>query len=494
MIVSILITSICVWLAYVLLCRRYFPVNEQVATCPGKWPLIGHALQLMNTKEATRNLMAFGEYSAKIGDVVTFYIGPIPVYVVTDPEDVATVANKCLDKLFVYRFIEPMVGKEMVAADVPTWKRNRKVLDLCFKQHILDDYLQLFNERAERFVETIAEDVGQGEVDLKKKISRSVLETTCRTTLGINRDGMNDINDNYAKAINDCLDTLSDRIYKPWLIVDAVFNLSSDKKKLDKALETIFEFSEKTVLLRKAERIQCLQKNEDLNHKGGFKSVLDVILENTITETKSAFTDTQLRNLMDNMLLAAFDTTIYQMNLVLVCIGSSSEVQDKILQEMNLILGKDGRLKGDNLSQLVYLDAVVKEAIRLYPVGPLVGRTTTAHTKLRNVTIPAGSSVVVHIWGTNRNPRQWGPDAEEFRPERWLDSTMPKHQAAFATFGPGKRGCVGKTYALMYIKATVVSLLRKYKITADHKKLKLECKIMFKPLSGHLIEIEERNK
>ncbi|KAF9807604.1 hypothetical protein SFRURICE_008817 [Spodoptera frugiperda] len=470
-------------------------------------PASGHLVRIEKRNE---------DYIDHINMYVAGVCAPVsPVLpIVTDPEDVATVVNKCLDKLFVYRFIEPMVGKEMVAADDNICNcRYRTIINththkvtpfipkgvgrgahahygtycrytMCthFSPCVISPistywttYLQLFNERAERFVETIAEDVGQGEVDLKKKISRSVLETTCRTTLGINRDGMNDINDNYAKAINDCLDTLSDRIYKPWLIVDAVFNLSSDKKKLDKALETIFEFSEKTVLLRKAERVECLQKNEDFNHKGGFKSVLDVILENTITETKSAFTDTQLRNLMDNMLLAAFDTTIYQMNLVLVCIGN-------------------GRLKGDNLSQLVYLDAVVKEAIRLYPVGPLVGRTTTTHTKLRNVTIPAGSSVVVHIWGTNRNPRQWGPDAEEFRPERWLDSTMPAHQAAFATFGPGKRGCVGKTYALMYIKATVVSLLRKYKITADHKKLKLECKIMFKPLSGHLIEIEERNK
>lgn len=80
------------------------------------------------------------------------------------------------------------------------------------------------------------------------------------TTLGINRDGKNDINDNYAKAINDCLDTLSDRIYKPWLIVDAVFNLSSDKKKLDKALETIFEFSEKVSTIIK-ESVVCTEVN-----------------------------------------------------------------------------------------------------------------------------------------------------------------------------------------------------------------------------------------
>lgn len=63
---------------------------------------------------------------------------------------------------------------------MPTWKRNRRILDLCFKQHLLDVYLEMFNEQAGRFVELVAEEVGKGEVDLTEKITRSVLETTCR--------------------------------------------------------------------------------------------------------------------------------------------------------------------------------------------------------------------------------------------------------------------------------------------------------------------------
>ncbi|CAH0697236.1 unnamed protein product [Spodoptera exigua] len=495
MIVTIFITLICMWLVYLLLCRWYFPENERVATFPGKLPFIGHAHKLINTEEAFLNVVSFGEYSMKNGGVAKCYIGPMPFYVVTDPEDVSIVLNKCLDKLFVYKFIEPMVGKMLIAAEVPTWKRNRRIVDLCFKQHILDNYLQVFNERAERFVEALAEDVGQGEVDIRKKITRSILETTCLTTMGINLDGKYEINDKYAQAINVCLNTLSGRIYKPWFIIDFIFNLSSDRKKLDEALETVFEFSKETIQLRKAEHLQRLQQKEDINNKGGFQSVLDVLLENSVTETDSVFTDVELRNIMDNVILAAFDTTIYQILFVLTCIGSSSDVQDKLLEEINLVLGEDGSLRSDNLSQMVYLDAVVKEAIRLYPIAPMTGRQTTTHTKLRNATIPAGSSIIVHVWGINRNPKYWGSDANEFKPQRWLDSTtLPTHQAAFASFGPGKRGCVGKNYAILYIKATVVSLLRKYKITADHTKLKFVCKIMIKPLSGHLIKVEKRHK
>ncbi|KAH9644651.1 hypothetical protein HF086_011820, partial [Spodoptera exigua] len=451
MIVTIFITLICMWLVYLLLCRWYFPENERVATFPGKLPFIGHAHKLINTEEAFLNVVSFGEYSMKNGGVAKCYIGPMPFYVVTDPEDVSIVLNKCLDKLFVYKFIEPMVGKMLIAAEVLfTEKFVKKVQD-------------------EHFVSV--------------------------TTMGINLDGKYEINDKYAQAINVCLNTLSGRIYKPWFIIDFIFNLSSDRKKLDEALETVFEFSKETIQLRKAEHLQRLQQKEDINNKGGFQSVLDVLLENSVTETDSVFTDVELRNIMDNVILAAFDTTIYQILFVLTCIGSSSDVQDKLLEEINLVLGEDGSLRSDNLSQMVYLDAVVKEAIRLYPIAPMTGRQTTTHTKLRNATIPAGSSIIVHVWGINRNPKYWGSDANEFKPQRWLDSTtLPTHQAAFASFGPGKRGCVGKNYAILYIKATVVSLLRKYKITADHTKLKFVCKIMIKPLSGHLIKVEKRHK
>ncbi|CAH1641657.1 unnamed protein product, partial [Spodoptera littoralis] len=402
---------------------------------------------------------------------------------------------------------------------VPIWKRTRKILDLSFKQHILDDYLQLFKERAERFVETLAEDVGQGEVDLIHKITRSVLETSCRklTTLGVNLDGKDEVNDNYARALNESFNILSDRIYKPWFMINPIFNLSNRKKRLDKLLEAVASYTKEIVHQRMKEYLQPLQEKENFSYKGmkiinawlynhwyygSHLSVLDVMLGNSVTDTNFLFTDVELRRIMDTVLVGAFDTTIHQMLYVLICIGSSPQVQDKIIQEMNAVLGKDGQLEKENLSQMVYLDAVVKEVTRLYPIVPVIGRDVRTPTKLRNVTIPAGSSVVVHVWSTNRNTKYWGPDAEEFRPERWLDSTtVPNHQAAYATFGPGKRGCVGKlltlrckSYALMYLKATVVALLRKYKLTADHMKMKLECKVMLKPVSGHLIKIEKRNE
>ncbi|KAJ8715380.1 hypothetical protein PYW07_009862 [Mythimna separata] len=465
-----------------------------VPTFPGKLPIIGHVHKLMKTEKLFQLLISIGEYSLKAGDVTKLYLGPMPVYVVTDPEDVSTVLNKCLEKCFVYKFIEPMVGKMLVAAEVPTWKRNRRILDLCFKQNILDEYLELFNSQASRFVEGLAEDVGKGEVDLTEKIVKSVLETSCRTTLGVRLDGKDLVNDNYIGAVNETLEILSARVCKPWLMSDYIFNKSIYKTKLTKALETIFGLSEHMVQLRKSEHLQRLKKKGGCNSEGRrIQSVIDVVLENTVTETNSLFTDVELRNIADNLLLATYDTTIYEMLFVFICIGSYPDVQEKIYQEITEVLGEDGRLSKENISQLVYLEAAIKESIRLYPIGPIVARDATSDTKLRNVTIPSGSSIMVHLWSVNRNTKYWGFDAEEFKPERWLNTdTVPDHPAAYASFSPGRRGCIGKTYALMYLKATMIPLIRKYKLIADHKNVKLDLKVLMKPVSGHLVEIEER--
>ncbi|KAJ8715382.1 hypothetical protein PYW07_009864 [Mythimna separata] len=404
MFLTIIISLGCVTLAYVLVCRHYLPPeNELIPTYPGRWPIIGHLYKLINTDTIFQSVISVGEYSLKTGDVTKFFMGPMPIYVVTDAEDVSTVLNKCLEKMFVYKFVEPMLGKTLIAAEVLTWKRNRRILDLCFKQNILDEYLELFNSQASRFVEGLAEDVGKGEVDLTEKITKSVLETSCQTTLGVRLDEKDLVNDNYIVEANKCLDILTTRVYKPWLMFDFIFNMSSYKNNLDKALETVISLSEQMVQLRKSEHLQRLKDKGDCNLKGRrIQSVIDVILENTMTETNSLFTDVELRNIADNLLLAAYDTTIYEMLFICICIGSYPDVQEKVYQEINQVLGKDGKLSRENLSQLVYLEAVIKESIRLYPIGPFLGRDATSDTKLRNVTIPSGSSIMVHVWSVKR--------------------------------------------------------------------------------------------
>ncbi|CAB3258320.1 unnamed protein product, partial [Arctia plantaginis] len=151
----------------------------------------------------------------------------------------------------------------------------------------------------------------------------------------------------------------------------------------------------------------------------------------------------------------------------------------------------DRDVKKEDFRKLVYTEAVIKESLRIFTTGPVTLRHVEKDVKLKNYTMRAGSDCVILLYGTHRDP-VWGKDADQFRPERWLSEDTPVNPNAFVGFSLGKRSCLGKTYAMISMKTTLVHFLRRYKITADDSNLRLRFDFLLKPVSGHEICIEER--
>ncbi|XP_045780378.1 cytochrome P450 4V2-like isoform X1 [Maniola jurtina] len=477
---------------------RYVNVrlNKLIPTVPNALSIFEIGLYNIDMREIFKKITHIGEWTNSNGGVTKFTFGPIVVYVISSAPDMSTVLTRCLDKMFIYDLIRPYVGAEMVAASVPVWKRNRRILDAAFKPHVLDGYINLFNHQAMRLTETMANHVNT-DMDFTKIITRNLLETVSQTTMGMKIDGEDLITDSYSKAVDKVMETITDRFRYPWNILDFVFNnFSTLKKEQDDALKIIWSLSDQMVKQKKEEILHKHSHKQDYQNKGvKFQSSLEILLENTMnSENDSMLTDLQLRQIVDNLMLAGFDTTAPTILLALVCIGSYPRVQEKVYNEIINELGKEARpIFKDDLPKLPYLEAVMKETLRLYPSGTVVARTTTTEVQLENFAIPAGCHVMGHIWALNRNKEYWGPDADEFRPERWLDDVVPTHPAAFATFSPGRRNCIGKSYVMTLMKITLAHVIRKFHITADDSKLELEFVILLKPAAGHSIQLELRS-
>lgn len=113
---------------------------------------------------------------------------------------------------------------------------------------------------------------------------------------------------------------------------------------------------------------------------------------------------------------------------------------------------------------LPYLDAVCRETLRLYPPVSQLARTTRSPVimplrwpiigkdgeEMREITIPEGTDVMISVFGANRDKAVWGPDAEEWKPERWMeplprsvgDAHLPGVYASMMTFLGGGRACM----------------------------------------------------
>jgi cytochrome P450 len=108
------------------------------------------------------------------------------------------------------------------------------------------------------------------------------------------------------------------------------------------------------------------------------------------------------------------------------------------------------------LAKLPLLDATVKEALRLQPVIPMVGRVLQAPTKIGGVELPAGALVAPSIYLVHRRPSLY-PEPERFRPERFLDFKPAAWE--WLPFGGGIRKCVGAAFAMYEMKMVLAAIL-----------------------------------
>lgn len=129
-------------------------------------------------------------------------------------------------------------------------------------------------------------------------------------------------------------------------------------------------------------------------------------------------------------------------------------------------LGEDEVISNERAQRMVYLQAVIKEGLRWHPpiAGMVSKKVPAAGDEWKGISLPPGTEVGFCSWGAMRDVSFWGEDAEEFRPERWLDADVSKIKAMDATlglnFGYGRWQCLGKDVALMELNKVFVEVGR----------------------------------
>jgi cytochrome P450 family 135 len=138
-----------------------------------------------------------------------------------------------------------------------------------------------------------------------------------------------------------------------------------------------------------------------------------------------------------------------------------------------------------------YRTAVVKEALRVRPVIFNVARRLMEPMQLGGFSLPAGQFVLPSISGLQTDPRIWGSDAAEFRPERWEDSAVPSH--AWIPFGGGTRRCLGALFAQTEMETVLRTVLRQVEMRAvgDAEKQRMH-HITVVPARGTRVQVTNR--
>ncbi len=170
------------------------------------------------------------------------------------------------------------------------------------------------------------------------------------------------------------------------------------------------------------------------------------------------FSDIELRDEIVTLLLAGHETTATALTWAFYWIHCTPGVQETLISELDFY-GTDEKL--DSLHQLSYLDAVVKETLRIYPVIPVVSRRVQVPVKILEFTIDAGMQITPCIYLTHHREDLY-PDPGSFKPERFLERRFTPHE--YLPFGGGVRRCIGMAFGLTEMKIVIATILKRYSL------------------------------
>ncbi|XP_051131534.1 trans-cinnamate 4-monooxygenase [Andrographis paniculata] len=207
----------------------------------------------------------------------------------------------------------------------------------------------------------------------------------------------------------------------------------------------------------------------------GLKCAIDHILE---AEEKGEINEDNVLYIVENINVAAIETTLWSIEWAIAELVNHPEVQQKLCDELDNILGHGMPITEPDTHKLPYLQAVIKETLRLRMAIPLLVPHMNLHdAKLRGYDIPAESKVLVNAWWLANNPAHW-KNPQEFRPERFLEEEMKVeangNDFKYLPFGVGRRSCPGIILALPILGITVGRLVQNFEMSPPAGQAKLD--------------------
>ncbi|KAF5341535.1 hypothetical protein D9758_012595 [Tetrapyrgos nigripes] len=451
---------------------------------------------------------AYKKYGSTVLGSVKFW-GAVPTFWVSDPEGLKTISN---NRTVFRRDVEgyevvSVYGPNMVATEGEAWKRYRTVAKPAFNEA----NNALVWHHATRIVNEWFEDLNKQlrggksvQVDLLKDCTELTLLIISSAAFGKHNGWSDHSGDDsghrlpFRPAVTTAVKNLVPKVLTPnWLFALAEY------LPLPKIIK---ETADSFVFLR-LHMLDIINSAREWVAGGHEDNSLDAALlqnlvkanlaqleqEETKELLKRRLTDQEVLSNAFMFLLAGHETSAHSLCFTLCLLALYPEVQEKMYQETkrlwpNLSDIPNGDTVGaskfkDDMANLEYVTAVFRESLRIFPPVPRVASPVKTDAKLTSrrfhedsrgnmqsttseVNVPAGSLAVIDIIALHMNPLCWGKDAEEFRPERFVDTptyTWPRD--AFLAFSAGPRACMGERFAYAESVCSLAHIARRYKLS-----------------------------
>lgn len=221
----------------------------------------------------------------------------------------------------------------------------------------------------------------------------------------------------------------------------------------------------------------------------GLKCAIDHILD---AEKKGEINEDNVLYIVENINVAAIETTLWSIEWGIAELVNHPDIQQKLRNELDTVLGLGIQITEPDTQKLPYLQAVIKETLRLRMAIPLLVPHMNLHdAKLAGYDIPAESRILVNAWWLANNPAHW-KNPEEFRPERFLQEEAKVeangNDFRYVPFGVGRRSCPGIILALPILGITIGRLVQNFELLPPPGQAKIDTSEKGGQFSLHILK------
>ncbi|XP_067139191.1 cytochrome P450 4c3-like isoform X1 [Centruroides vittatus] len=465
--------------ALIILWRYVFEIiklRRQLSSFPG--PKLDNFLlgnyNLFSTKG--KNIPFHIQFPMSLLSLATIYRehGLCRVWVAVDPyvlifsaETIESILNShtLISKGHAYKLFHCWLGKGLLTSTGNKWKIRRKMITPTFHYRILDQFLPTFDKNAKIFVKNLEECESEDWIDIIPLVTLCTLDVICETAMGVEIKSQNKNCMDYIQALKEFSNIHLERSVKPWLFNDFIFNLTSNAAKLKRTLSVLHGLTKKILKQRKEELKMSVDNLTDSSIGEKKKEpLLDTLIKHQFQNKD--FTDQDICEEVDTFVFEGHDTTSMGICWTLYHLGLHQDIQEKVYEELQGIFGddKDKTLTAEDIREMKYLECVIKESQRISPSVPVITRLCTEDFKIKNYTIPRGTTLSLFIYALHRDPKVF-PNPEVFDPDRFLpENCIGRHPYSFIPFSAGSRNCIGQKYAMMELKTIVSRVIMNFEV------------------------------
>ncbi|KAH9608574.1 hypothetical protein KSS87_017247 [Heliosperma pusillum] len=380
--------------------------------------------------------------------------GPIPMVNISEPEAMREILSK------IYEFQKPqtnpilsVVATGLIQLEGEMWAKHRKLVNPAFHMEKLKLMLPAFSASSDEMINTWEEmvsETGSCEVDTWSHLHKLSANVISRAAFGSSYEEGKRIFELITEQLIVAVPIIN-QVYIPgWRFLPTKLNrrIMQLDREIKSLLKEIIKKREKAINAGAKPKDDLLgillESNANKNHK------ISITIEEVIDECKIFF-------------LAGQETTSTLLAWTLILLGKHQDWQQRAREEVLNAFG-DNTPDFQGLNQLKTVNMILQEVLRLYPPVQELSRTVCEDIKVGDIFLPAGVLVNLPLLHVQHDETIWGPDAKEFKPDRFSQgmSKATNGKMSFFSFGWGPRICIGSNFAMTEARLALVQILQRF--------------------------------